>query len=561
MIRTLLILVGITVLITAAIGLLGDPGQASLTWLHYRIDSSAAAAVSILGFLGFCAVCFWNLALWLSRSPQRAERARAEARRRQGDEVLTRGFMAVAAGDGNEARRNAVKALDLSDNVSLVRILTAMAAESSGDAMATRAAYTAMLSVPELKLAGLRGLMQLAHSQGDRAEAVKLAAEAYNQPRPAMWAFETLFEASLQAGEWAEGLALIEGALSRKLISPIFSERAKASLMVASAVALEASDEAQALDYATRAAKLQPQFTPAAVIASRLLCKANKLGRAEDVLEAAWAAAPHPALWLTYRDLVSDETPRERARRLQGLIDRNPKHRESRILQLERTILTAVKADIAAAMAALEADTPEDALTKRICAVLARGASASGDLDQARAWVARAALVRSDVEWSDIDAEGRAFAYGAQDWSNLILTFAGKPSWSIRVSTAAKRACRKCPTCRRVMSRPCRLSRLPSAAAPRCPCPTIPASSTTPSAARTSIRSRTRPPPRPGRRANALPPRRSSRTPVRFVPRPGAFSYWQSRTFCVMTRPCPRAFGLARMFPGRFSSAGRAPHS
>ncbi len=426
MIRTLLILLVITVLIACGVSLVGHAGYASLIWLNYRIDTSAAAAISILGFLAFCAVCFWNLALWIARAPQRADRARAAARRRQGDEVLTRGFMAVAAGDGNEARRNAVKALDLSDNISLVRILTAMAAEASGDATATRAAYTAMLSVPELKLAGLKGLMQLAQSQGDKAEAIRLAEEAYNQPRPAMWTFETLFEARLRAGEWTGALDLIEGALSRKLISPIFSERAKASLMAASAAAIEATDEVHALDYAVRAAKLQPQFTPSAIIAARLLNKTGKPGRAEDVLEAAWAAAPHPALWLAYRDLVSDETPRERARRLQGLIDRNPKHRESRILQVERTLLTASKPDILAAMEALDADTPEDALTKRVCGVLARAASALQDSDAARGWVAKAALAKSEPEWSDIDAEGRAFAYGAQDWSDLILTFAGK---------------------------------------------------------------------------------------------------------------------------------------
>ena len=428
MIRTLLILLIVTALLAVGIGLVGDPGQASLLWLNYRIDTSATAAVIVIGFLAFCAVAFWNLALWLARSPQRAERAQSAARRRQADDVLTRGFMAVASGDGSEARRNAVKAIDLSDNIVLVRILNALAAEESGDALATKSAYSAMLSVPELKLAGLKGLVQLAQGQGDKAEAVKLATEAYGQPRPGMWAFKTLFDARLEAGEWSEALDLIDGALTRKLISPIFSERAKASLMAASAARQETAETAaqrdQALDYALRAAKLQPQFTPAAVIAARLLCKAKKLGRAEDVLEAAWAASPHPALWITYRDLVSDETPKERARRLQGLIDRNPKHRESRLLQVERALLNSSKADITAAMAALSEDLSDDRLTKRVCGVMARAAQATGDVDAARTWIARAAIVKGEPEWSDIDAEGKAFNYGAGDWSDLILTFA-----------------------------------------------------------------------------------------------------------------------------------------
>ena len=428
MIRTLLILLSIVAVLAVALLAAGDSGSASLLWLNYRIDSSARVAVVLIGLLAFCAVAFWNLALWLARSPQRAERARAEARRRHGEEALTRGFMAVAAGDGTEARRHAVKALDLCDNIVLVRILNALAAETSRDKIATRTAYSAMVSVPELKTAGLKGLMELAQSQGEKAEAVKLAAEAYNQPRPAMWAFTTLFDARLEAGEWAEALDLIEGALTRKLISPIFSERAKASLMAASAARLEVSDDVQmrdqALDYALRAAKLQPAFTPAAIIAARQLRKANKIGRAEDVLEAAWAARPHPALWLAYRDLVSDETPRERARRLQGLVDRNPKHRESRLLQVERALLSGDKSEIASALAAMEDDSSEVNLTKRVCGIVARGAQGLGDIDTARTWIARAATARGEPDWSDIDAESRAFPYSASDWSDVILAFA-----------------------------------------------------------------------------------------------------------------------------------------
>ncbi len=428
MIRALLILLVVASAIAVGIGLLGDPGTATITWLHYRVDTSASATVIIGGLFAFWAVAFWNLVLWLARAPQRAERARNAARRRQGEDAVTRSFMALANGDAAEARRQSVKALDLSDNIVLVRILSALSAEESGDATAAKSAYSAMLSVPDLRLAGLKGLVQLADKAGDKQEAVRLATEAYNLPRPAMWAFETLFEAKLAAGEWGEALDLIDSALNRKLISPIFSERAKASLMAATAAQLESAPDAQtqdqAMDYALRAAKLQPQFTPAPVIASRQLRAAGKLGRAEDVLEAGWGAQPHPALWLAYRDLVNDETPRERARRLQGLVDRNPKHRESRLLVLERALLLNTKPDIVAAADAVSKDTADDDLTKRVCGLLARAAQAIGDGDGARTWTARGALAKAEPEWSDIDAEGRAFNYGASDWSSLILTYA-----------------------------------------------------------------------------------------------------------------------------------------
>jgi HemY protein len=428
MIRTLLILLGILILLAVGLGAAGSSGHASLVWLGYRIDTSASVTVIVIGFMAFFAVCFWNLALWLSRSPQRAERKRAANRRRQGDEIITRGFLAVAAGDGAEARRNAVKAIDMNDNVALVRILGAMAAEAANDPVATKAAYSAMLNVPELKLAGLKGLMTLAQAQGDRSEAIRLASEAYNQPKPAMWSFKTLFEAKIGASEWAEALDLAEGALNRKLVSPIFSERAKASLMAASAAQLEHSPEPQmreqALDYAVRAAKLQPMFSPAAVIASRLLVAHNRLGRAEDVLEAAYAALPHPAIWLAYRDLVSDETPKERARRLQGLIDRNPTHRESRILEVERAVLSGVRVDIDKAITALSVDTTDETITRRICGLMAKACLAKQDHDAARGWVARASISKPEPDWSDLDPEGKAFSYTPADWTTLVLTYA-----------------------------------------------------------------------------------------------------------------------------------------
>jgi HemY protein len=432
LIRSALIVLGITALIALALGAVGDAGQASLIWLGYRIDTKASVAIILIGLMTFIAVSFWNLALWLARSPQRAALRQAQSRRRLGEDILSRGFLAVATGDGAEARRCAVKAMDSHDNVALVRILSAMSAETAQDLPAAKAAYQSMLNVPDLKIAGMKGLMTLAMATGDKAEALRLATDAYNQPKPAMWAFKTLFEARLNQGDWALALDLIDSALNRKMISPLYCERAKAALMTALAASLEASSDSnhrqeafdQALDYAVRAAKLLPAFTPASLIAARLLKAAGKPGRAEDLLEQAYAASAHPALWLCYRDLVIDETPRERARRLQSLIDRNPKDKESRMISLERALLTGMASDIRFGMTALEADLNDELVTRRLLGLMARACLALRDRDGANTYIAKASLARAEPQWSDIDADGMAFNYGPADWTQIILTFA-----------------------------------------------------------------------------------------------------------------------------------------
>ena len=72
----------------------------------------------------------------------------------------------------------------------------------------------------------------------------------------------------------------------------------------------------QALDYALNAVRLQPGFAPGVVMAARLLAADGKVSRASGLLEHAWKEGPHPALWLAYRDLKTNETPKERAVRV-----------------------------------------------------------------------------------------------------------------------------------------------------------------------------------------------------------------------------------------------------
>lgn len=421
---------GIVVFIVAAVAvailaLTGDPGHASVTWLGWRADMTAATLVLIVFFTSLVATVGWRTLLWILAAPQRAARAREDNRRRQAGEALTRGFLAAAGGDGLEARRLALKAADLAEETpGLVRVLTAQAAEAAGDLSAAEAAYGAMLGFPEMRLAGLKGLMELAFEQGDREAALKYAEQAYGQTRAARWAWRALLEARLDAADWPAALDLVKGALDRKIVAPITAERARAALLAALAAQLEHSPEpkarAQALDNAVEAAKLQPGFAPGVVMAARLLAADGKIAKAESAIEQAWKTAPHPALWLAYRDLRTTETPLQRAKRLTELAGQNPTHRESRILHVEQALIAG---DAAAAREAARAIEGEP-VTARTAGLLARVAYASGQPDEARVWMARGMSAPHEPDWSDLDPEGRAFAYHASDWARLVATFA-----------------------------------------------------------------------------------------------------------------------------------------
>lgn len=425
MVRVALAVLVLAVLAATTFALAGDPGRASIDWLGWRIDMSAATALVLLAAAGLVFTALWRALLWLASAPARAARARAEARRRQAADCLSRGFLAAAAGDGSEARRLAHKAGELADEMpALVRLLTAAAADAAGDEAAMQAAYTAMLGFPEMRLAGHRGLMQLAMRRGDREEASRHAIAAYGMAKTARWAWRAVVEQNLERGDWVAALELVKSGLDRKIVTPVAAERARAALLAASAAGLEASPDsaarAQALDYAVQAAKLRPGFAPGVAVAARLLAD-GRAPRAATLIEQAWKEAPHPALALVYRDLRTDETPRERGRRLHGLAALNPGHRESRLVEIEADLMMGDLAHARAAAAAIAgAETP----SARICALMARLAHAAGLADEARSWIVRAPAAPQETDWSDIDPQGKAFAYAPADWARLVSTYA-----------------------------------------------------------------------------------------------------------------------------------------
>jgi HemY protein len=300
-------------------------------------------------------------------------------------------------------------------------LLAAQAAEAAGDRAAAEAAYRAMLGFPEMRLAAFRGLMQTALAAGDNTEALANAEAAYNLPRTAPWAWRALFQARIADANWSAALALVHTAQERKVVSPIIAERARAAVQSAWATELESRGEiSEALEPAQAAAKARPDFTPAVAIAARLLTREGRAQRAAPLLEAAWAARPHPAIWLAWRDLRTDETPRERAARLAQLAAMNAGSREAAILRVELALIDGALEAARTGAEALEGE----ATTQRLAGLMARVANARGARDEARAWITRGAAAPEEADWSDIDPTGRAFPYGTADWARLILSYA-----------------------------------------------------------------------------------------------------------------------------------------
>ena len=75
-----------------------------------------------------------------------------------------------------------------------------------------------------------------------------------------------------------------------------------------------------AREAAISASRASPDLIPAAVLAARSYIAQNDARNASRVLQKTWSVRPHPSIAATYAEIVPDEKPAARLRRLSAVL-------------------------------------------------------------------------------------------------------------------------------------------------------------------------------------------------------------------------------------------------
>jgi HemY protein len=396
------------------------PGKVEIEWFGVTVETSALFGLLLVALFMAPFLLAIRFVLTLVDAPERLGKAADRAKRKRGQEALALGLIAAEAGEFDDARKHAEKAENLIDEPRLALLLEARSAEVAGDTAAAERAYSGMLGDEDTELLGRKGLLQAALKRNDRQAAMAHAAAAMKLTKSADWPFRSLFELAVQGGEWEAAIDALDEGEKRKFIEQRVATRRRAVLLTALAAKLDRERRIdKAIDTAEKAVRLAPGFAPAAALASRLLLEDDKAWKAASVLEEAWETAPHPAIAHAYRDLKSDEPPAERAKRMAGLVELKPEHRESKIIIAD---LCMERKDWDGAWKALE-DAYRENPSSRICTLFAAVCKGKGDEAGARSWLQQAAVAPREPDWSDLDPEGPAFLYDDADWARLVYVY------------------------------------------------------------------------------------------------------------------------------------------
>ncbi|HEY7228817.1 MAG TPA: heme biosynthesis HemY N-terminal domain-containing protein [Pseudolabrys sp.] len=394
MIRIVLFLASILAMAWGFAWLADRPGEVLITWMGYRIETSLIFAAFTVAAFVLVIMLGWSIVHAILHSPEQVSLFFRNRRALKGYLAISRGLIAVGAGDAKLARKSAVEAARLSPGTPLALLLAAQSAQMTGDGASAERTFRAMSERDDTKLLGLRGLYIEAQRRND-ASAAMLAAEEAAKAQPGVaWAGLALLEYRCIARDWAGALDALEhmkGALDKADY-----RRKRAVLLVARAQALEEVDRDTSRALVFEAVKLAPDLVPAVALAGRRLSESGDIRKARKILETAWVINPHPDIAEAYANLRLGDSARERLARVQKLAQKVSG-------QLEGALAVAH-----AALDAREFATARTALapylsapTRRVATLMAEIEQADqGDEGRVREWMSRAMRASGDPAWT-----------------------------------------------------------------------------------------------------------------------------------------------------------------
>ncbi|MGK7654816.1 heme biosynthesis protein HemY [Roseovarius sp. B08] len=318
-------------------------------------------------------------------------------RQEKGYQALSEGMMALASGEGEVAMAKAGKAERYLNKPALTNLITAQAAEMSGNRRKAEETYKRLLTNEKTRFVGVRGILRQKLADGETETALKLAKTAFTLKPKHEEVQDTLLKLQAQTGDWKGARETLSAKLKSGNLPRDVHRRRDAVLALSEARdILDEGKSIEAREAAIAANKLSPDLVPAAVLTARGYIEQGNKRHATRVIKKAWDAQPHPDLAAAFAEIEPEETPQARIKRFSKLLKIHPDHRETRLIDAE---LHLAAEDFPTARRALGdlAEVDPDARALTIMAAIERGEGASDSV--VKGWLARALSAPRGPQW------------------------------------------------------------------------------------------------------------------------------------------------------------------
>lgn len=318
-------------------------------------------------------------------------------RTKRGYEALSEGMLALASGEGHLAMTKAAKAERYLNQPTLTTLLTAQAAEMTGDSRKAEESYKRLLKSDETRFVGVRGLLQQKLAAGETDVAMGLAKKAFAIKPKHEETQDVLLKLQAEKEDWQGARETLAAKLKTGNLPRDVHKRRDAVLALSEArEILDEGKDIEAREAAIEANRLSPDLIPAAVMAANGYIEQGKARNAARILTKTWGAKPHPDLAAAFAAIAPDETPEARLKRFRALTKQMPDDPETKMLLAELHIAAEDFPEAKRALGSLIEDDPT-ARSLTLMAAIERGEGADDAV--VRGWLTRALTADRGPQW------------------------------------------------------------------------------------------------------------------------------------------------------------------
>ena len=386
----------VTLFVALAVWLVDRPGTARIVWHDYVIETSAA-------LLGLCALgvsfvfyLLFRLYHLLRHGPELWRMSRKLKKLHEGQECLTHGLIAVAAGDAAEAGRYAIGARKLLGPVTATKLLQAQAAQLAGDRGTAREIFRDLSEGADSATLGYRGLIMEARRAGDWDEVDRLTDKLGRLKPNTPWLNLIRFESAVRRQDWNTANAALGHVTEARLLEADRAQRYRAAMLLSTAQSeAQQSLNDEALQAAEQAERLAPNWLPAVLALVQCQFVAGHARTARRTIEKHWARMPDAKLAALYRS--GNEDALEAYKQMERLCRDNEDAPVSRLVLAEAAFEAQIWGEARRHLTALIGGIGATQSAYKLMAKLER--RESGDEQAALQWLTKAAEATPDPVW------------------------------------------------------------------------------------------------------------------------------------------------------------------
>ncbi len=318
MIRALWYFIQLCVVAGAAIWLASRPGAVDIAWQDYTLSVQLGAFLLAFVVLVILMMAIFKVIGLIVGLPGRYKNYRGLKAREKGYQSLTRGFVALAAGDAKKATQYAKEVRHLIPHeTGLPLLLEAQAARLRGEEELARHSFEELLQDKDAAFFGVRGLLKSSLDSGDYIAALEYARTAMEKNPKQPWIVKSVYDLEIKNQQWHNAYQTLAKVRKFKAMDEAQAKSDEIALLL-----IMADDDAatgkneDALKKVERAVRLDPGFVPAVTHLAELYWNSKRRPRIASLIETAWRLNPHPGLAVWWDKVAPENKTDDSMRRL-----------------------------------------------------------------------------------------------------------------------------------------------------------------------------------------------------------------------------------------------------